>query len=87
MTCSSQAFEFQYNPEIEKTARCLRIEARLRKRRLKEELEIDVIICGKSIFEESEVKMAERTLKKLAAPYLDQQPLYITYPNIDNDFE
>jgi hypothetical protein len=87
MARSSQAFEFQYDPEIEKTACRLRKEAGLRKRHLKEDLEIDVTICGKSIFEESEVKMADRTLKELAAPYLDQQPLCITYPNIANDFE
>jgi hypothetical protein len=87
LTRSSQAFEFLYNPEIEKTARRLRKEARLRKRHLKEDLEIDVTIRGKSIFEEFEVKMANRTLKELAGPDLDQKPLCINYPNIDNDFE
>jgi hypothetical protein len=56
MTRSSQVFEFQYNLEIEKIARRLRKEARLRRRRLKEDLEIDVTICGKSIFEEIESK-------------------------------
>jgi hypothetical protein len=46
-----------------------------------------VTICNKSIFEESEVKMADRTLNELATLNLDQQPLCISYPNIDNDFE
>jgi hypothetical protein len=46
-----------------------------------------VTICGKSIFEEFEVKMANRTLKELAMPDLNQQPLCITYPNIANYFK
>ena len=66
MTRSSQTIDLHYNPEIEKTAHRLRKEARLRKRRLKEaDLEIDVTICGISIFEEFEEKMADRTLKEL----------------------
>ena len=29
----------------------------------------------------------ERTLKELAAPAVNQQPLYITYPNLEGTFE
>lgn len=44
-------------------------------------------VGGKSILEEVEERMANITLKELAAPDLNQQSLCITFPNIEVDFE
>ncbi|KAL4368664.1 hypothetical protein GQ457_05G022790 [Hibiscus cannabinus] len=74
-----------YIPEIEKTTHKLRKETKERKRHLKEEAEIDSSIGHLSIFQEVEERMANRTLKELAAPDLDQQPLCITFPNFEGE--
>ena len=55
-------------------------------------LEFGLFIGGEQLFENplfEEHLMVERdrTLKKLAAPDLNQQPLCITYPNLEGSFE
>lgn len=94
MTRSDRTGELQYDTEIEKTAKRLRKEAKLRK-----QASSSTILAPKDeaspeppySFSESdqEEKMAEenRTLRELAAPPVNQQPLCITYPNMEAPFE
>ena len=89
MTRSSHKGELEYNPEIERTARRLRKEAKERKSRSSSRVnfEVDLTICGRSIlYEEDEMADAERTLRELAAPDMNQQPLCITHPEIEVSF-
>ena len=76
MTRSDRIGEIQYDTEIEKTAKRLRKEAKLRKQ----------ASSSKSVQEE-EMAQENRTLRELAAPTDNQQPLCITYPTLEAPFE
>ncbi|XP_071926999.1 uncharacterized protein [Coffea arabica] len=95
MPRSSRTGELVFDPEVEKTARRTRKETR----RLREEQygiapqgldpEVEPInLSGdnSSDSDQEEVTMANtRTLRELAAPDLNQQPLCITFPNLNDD--
>ncbi|XP_071920027.1 uncharacterized protein [Coffea arabica] len=95
MSRSSRTGELIFDPEVEKTARRTRKETR----RLREEqygiapqgLDPEVEptnLSGdnSSDSDQEEVTMANtRTLRELAAPDLNQQPLCITFPNLNDD--
>ncbi|XP_071918751.1 uncharacterized protein [Coffea arabica] len=95
MPRSSRTCELVFDPEVEKTARRTRKETR----RLREEqygiapqgLDPEVEptnLSGdnSSDSDQEEVTMANtRTLRELAAPDLNQQPLCITFPNLNDD--
>ena len=72
MPRSSRAGELKFDPEIEKTARKLRKETKLKK---------------SAIDKEKTMANQERTLRELAAPDVTQQPLCIEYPNLNVGFE
>ena len=63
------------------TFRKLRREARRNSK--KNSLALDSLFAIESNLEEEEVKARNRTLKELAAPDLNQQPLCITFPILD----
>ena len=71
----------QYNPEIERTLRRLRREAR--KNSEEHNLALDFLFASDFDLEEDEVMAENQTLKELAAPDLNQQPLCITFPTLD----
>ena len=71
----------QYDPEIERTLRRLRREAR--KKSEEHNLALDSLFASDSDLEEKEVMAGNQTLKELAAPNLNQQPLCITFPTLD----
>ncbi|XP_019153451.1 PREDICTED: uncharacterized protein LOC109149915 [Ipomoea nil] len=86
MTRSSHSGELQYIPEIEKIARQLWKETKQRNSSSSSE---EVNSTCDPVNEEVVSKMAEpnnRTLRELAAPDLNQQPLCITIPNLEVDF-
>ena len=90
MPRSSRTSELQYIPEIEKTARNLRREARLRKQEIsspEQNLELDLIELFRESPKEEVMANEQRTLRELAAPDLNQQPLCIAYPNLEVGFE
>ena len=71
----------QYDLEIEKTLRKLRREAR--KNSEEHNLALDSLFASDSDLEEKEVMAGNQTLKELAAPNLNQQPLCTTFPTLD----
>ena len=87
MPRSSRTGELQYDPEIEKTVRQLKKEAKLRDKQTSSspELNLAIELANSSSDSETESKedieetMAnrERTLRELAAPDVTQQPLCI----------
>ncbi|XP_071933992.1 uncharacterized protein [Coffea arabica] len=95
MPRSSRTGELIFDPEVEKTARRTRKETR----RLREEQydiapqELDPEVeptnlsgDNSSDSDQEEVTMANaRTLRELAAPDLNQQPLCITFPHLNDD--
>ncbi|XP_071916150.1 uncharacterized protein [Coffea arabica] len=95
MPRSSRTDELIFDPEVEKTARRTRKEIR----RLREEQydiapqELDPEVeptnlsgDNSSDSDQEEVTMANaRTLRELAAPDLNQQPLCITFPHLNDD--
>ncbi|XP_027155012.1 uncharacterized protein LOC113760037 [Coffea eugenioides] len=91
MPRSSRTGELQYNPEIEKTARALRKATRERVEASSSSTGHNSVVDFVDSFSETEEinsSMAnERTLRELAAPDLNQQPLCITYPILDVEFE
>ena len=82
MPRSSRTGELQYNPEIEKTAQRLRKETKLCKQvssssspRL--DLPVDSLDSSSDTETEQEMANEERTLRELATPNENQQPLCI----------
>ena len=80
-TRSSNQCDFQCDPEIERTLCRLRKETRRNSE--KNDLTVDSLFASNSDLEEEEVMAGNRTLKELVAPYLNQQPLCITFPTLD----
>ncbi|KAH7566732.1 hypothetical protein JRO89_XS08G0224400 [Xanthoceras sorbifolium] len=81
LTRSSNQGDFQFDPEIERTLCRLRREAR---RNFEEnDLALDSLFASNSDLEEKEIMAGNQTLKELAAPDLNQQPLCITFPTLD----
>ena len=101
MSRSSQTGELEYDPEIEKTAKWNRKQVKLRKQqevtstsspgfKLVTELIESASELDSSSDSEGEPDIMadnEQTLRQLAAPDINQQPLCITYPTIDVAFE
>ena len=97
MPRTSRAGELIFDPEVERTARRLRKEARLRKKPLSSPssgLNLAIALADSSSDTESEEEIEprmanqERTLRELAAPpNVNQQPLCIRFPEIEGDFE
>ena len=81
VTRSSNQGDLQYDPEIERTLHRLRREAR--KNFEEHNLALDSLFARDFDLEEDEVMAENQTLKELAAPYLNQQPLCITFPTLD----
>jgi hypothetical protein len=81
VTRSSNQGDFKFDPEIERTLRRLRREARRNSE--ENDLALDSLFASDSDLEEKEVMAGNRTLKELAAPDLNQQPLCITFPTLD----
>ncbi|XP_027171872.1 uncharacterized protein LOC113771494 [Coffea eugenioides] len=83
--------ELQYNPEIEKTARALRKATRERAEASSSSTGHNSVVDFVDSFSETEeinsTMANERTLRELAAPDLNQQPLCITYPTLEVAFE
>ncbi|XP_027157577.1 uncharacterized protein LOC113759208 [Coffea eugenioides] len=88
---SSRTGELQYNPEIEKTARALRKATRERAEASSSSTGHNSVVDFVDSFSETEeidsTMANERTLRELAAPDLNQQPLCITYPTLEVAFE
>ena len=71
----------QYDPEIERTLRRLRRKVR---RNLEEhDLALDSLFASDSDLEGEEVMARNQTLKELATPDLNQQPLCITFRTLN----
>ena len=97
MPRSSRTGELEFDPEIEKTARRLTKEAKLRKQQdstsPSESKQEFVSSDSSSESEKEEVHIprvamaAPRTLRELATPNVNQQPLCITFPNTEEAFE
>ena len=91
LTRSSQQGEpLAYIPEIEKLARKLSKETKEKKSfsSFSEDPEVDLFIAEGDFCDERDPMAAPgRTLKELAAPNVNQQPLCITYPTLDTAFE
>ena len=81
VTRSSNQGDLQYDLEIERTL------CRLRRKawRISEEHDLarDSLFASDSDLEEEEVMARNQTLKKLAGPDLNQQPLCIMFPTLD----
>ncbi|XP_044471331.1 uncharacterized protein LOC123200247 [Mangifera indica] len=86
MTRLNPAGELQFDSEIEKTVRQLRKETKLSKASSSSSFGINL---GKDLTNTRVVAMVERelTLREMAIPVINQQPLCIAYPNIDANFE
>ena len=69
VTQSSNQGDLQYNPEIERTLRRLRKEAR--KNSKEHNLALDSLFASNFDLEEEEVMAENQTLKELAAPDLN----------------
>ena len=84
VTRSSNQGDLQSDPEIEKTIRRI-----CRLRREAQNISennypvIDSLIAANLDLEEENTMAKNRTLKELAAPDLNQQPLCITFPTLD----
>lgn len=92
MTRSSQSTgELEFDPEIEKTAKRLRKEAKQARSEAAETDQppgfLDLLLTSSDSEEEEMALNNIRTLKELAAPDLNQQPLCILYPDLEVDFE
>ena len=81
VTRFSNQGDLQYDPEIERTLHRLRREARRNSE--EDDLALDSLFASDSDLEKEEVMAGNRTLKELAAPDLNQQPLCITFPNLE----
>ena len=81
VTRSSNQGDLQYDLEIKRTLRKLRREAR--KNFKEHNLTLDSLFASNFDLEEDEVMAENQTLKELAAPNLNQQPLCITFPTLD----
>ena len=81
VTRSSNQGDLQFDLEIERTLRKLKREAR--KNSEEHNLALDSLFASDSDLEEEEVMAGNQTLKELAAPDLNQQPLCITFPTLD----
>lgn len=89
----------QFDPEIEKTAKRLRKQTKIRKKELSSEIQLSEIereqlsdtlsdsFSSSSGNSDKEEIMAERTLRQLTAPNVDQQPLCIQYGDMTTPFE
>nr|XP_027109063.1 uncharacterized protein LOC113728909 [Coffea arabica] len=97
MPRSSRTGRLEFDPEIEKTARRLTKEAKLQKQQASAAqpsgLEQNLDLSDSSVDLEAnlpgpnEIMAAQRTLRELATLNVNQQPLCITYPNIEEAFE
>jgi hypothetical protein len=67
--------------EIERTLHRLR--RKIRRNSEENDLTFDSLLASDSDLEEEEIMAGNRTLKELAAPDLNQQPLCITFPILD----
>ncbi|KAH7576792.1 hypothetical protein JRO89_XS01G0150300 [Xanthoceras sorbifolium] len=81
LTRYSNQGDFQFDLEIERTLCRLRREAR---RNFEEnDLALDSLFASNFDLEEKKIMAGNQTLKELAAPDLNQQPLCITFPTLD----
>lgn len=87
MPRSSRTGELIFDPEIEKTAKANR------KAKRQEDSLQTLTLCSSGfesdeevVFEEEEME-EQRTLRELATPDMNQQPLCIEFPNINVAFE
>ena len=60
-----------------------RLRREARKNSEKHNLALDSLFASDSDLEDEEVMAGNQTLKELAAPDLNQQPLFITFPTLD----
>ena len=81
VTQSSNQGDLRYNLKIERTLHRLRREAR--KNSKEHNLALDSLFASDFDLEEDKVMAENQTLKELAAPDLNQQPLCITFPTLD----
>ena len=81
VTRSSNQGVLQYDLEIERTLRRLR--RKVWRNSEEHDLALDYLFASNSDLEEEEAMDGNQTLKKLAAPNLNQQPLCITFPTLD----
>lgn len=90
MTRSSYSHILDIDPEIERTFHALNRARRIRERTTSE-VEINIEFETKAEHINNTTPMADnmlnRTLKELAAPDVNYQPLCIQYPDLDADFE
>ena len=95
MVRSSRTGTLSFDPEIEKTARQLRQQTKRAKQRsssplLSETDTVPDLVESSSDSEEQVMDRAapvERTLRELAEPDLNQQPLCIQYADLEVNFE
>ena len=81
VTRSSNQGVLQYDLEIERTLR--RLGRKVRRSSEEHDLALDSLFASDSDLEEEEIMAGNQTLKELAAPFLNQQPLCITFPTLD----
>ena len=81
VTQSSNQGDLRYNLKIERTLHRLRREAR--KNSKEHNLVLDSLFASDSNLEEEKIMAGNQTLKELATPDLNQQPLCITFPTLN----
>ena len=81
VTRSSNQGVLQYDPEIGRTLHKLR--RKVRRNSEEHDLALDSLFASDSDLKDEEVMARNQTLKELAAPDLNQQPLCITFPTLD----
>ena len=81
VTRSSNQGDFQYDPEIERIL--CRIRKKVQRNSEVHNLALDSLFASDSDLEEEEVMARNQTLKELAAPNLNQEPLCITFRTLD----
>ena len=81
VTRSSNQGVLQYDPEIERTL--CRLRRKVRRNSEEYDLALDSLFASNFDLEEEEVMAGNQTLKELATPDLNQQPLCTTFPTLD----
>ncbi|XP_019173570.1 PREDICTED: uncharacterized protein LOC109169147 [Ipomoea nil] len=93
MPRSSRTGQLQFDPEIEKTAKRLRKETKVRKNQALSSTSLQsntttestASCCDPEV--EQEMAKEQRTLRQLSAPNVNQQPLCIQHPALEVGFE
>ena len=88
MTRTSRGSELNFDSEIEKTARELRKTTKQQKASSSSSSQTNIVVDLLEFFKEPEIMAEpEPTLRRMANPDVNQQPLCIEFPNVEVNFE